>query len=296
MAAASRRRRLPILLASLVVLASALLEVVLAVDPTESFPGLQPGETLVPLRAFFLQKPYLVGGKGLPVYGDGFAFWVVSEKGQGPVFGAQDNFSGLGIFFDTYANDESRRSFFPYVMAMVGDGKTSYDKDKDGKANEIAGCSSDFRNRQNPTRARVRYSRDAQELTLDLSVNADGAWEQCFKVDNVVLPMVGYVGFSAHTGEVTDHHDILSMSAYGVVNTDSYRTAARALPPIARGTGNTAPLARNINKRRPPPSPSGSGRGGGWWKVLLALLVVGGAVAGIVLYFSMARGKSAKRF
>lgn len=26
-------------------------------------------------------------------------------------------------------------------MAMNGDGKTAYDKDNDGKANEIAGCS-----------------------------------------------------------------------------------------------------------------------------------------------------------
>ncbi|KAJ3372771.1 hypothetical protein HDU91_002131 [Kappamyces sp. JEL0680] len=49
--------------------------------------------------------------------GDGFAFWVtpqkeVSGKGErpilGPVFGNQDFFNGLGIFFDTYANSRVR--------------------------------------------------------------------------------------------------------------------------------------------------------------------------------------------
>jgi hypothetical protein len=30
---------------------------------------------------------------------------------------------------------------FPYIMAMQGDGHTAYDKDNDGKANEVAGCS-----------------------------------------------------------------------------------------------------------------------------------------------------------
>ncbi|KXS18686.1 lectin [Gonapodya prolifera JEL478] len=310
--------------------------------------GLNPGQTLIPLRAFFLQKPYLdtqfasqwwefggstvieinkhvrltqdlqsqagwifsrvpftstnwqlefefhVSGKGLPVFGDGFAFWFVAEKGAGPVFGARDNFNGLGIFFDTYANDESRRSYFPYVMAMVGDGKTSYDKDMDGKANEVGGCTSDFRGKGHPTRARVRYSRDDQELTVDLAVNPNGEFEQCFKANEVLLPMVGYIGFSAHTGEVSDNHDIVALASHGVVNTG--KPLSRD-PPIVRptGGGTTAPLARNNKLKTAPPSGAKSS-GGGWWRVIVALLVIGGAIAGIVSYFRLARGKSAKRF
>ena len=39
------------------------------------------------------------------VFGDGFAFWYVKDRGQpGPVFGSQDYFHGLAIFFDTYSN------------------------------------------------------------------------------------------------------------------------------------------------------------------------------------------------
>lgn len=66
---------------------------------------------------------------------------MTKQRGtQGPVFGSADNFEGLGIFFDTYKNNRPG-TVFPYVMAMVGDGKTSYDKETDGKDQELAGCS-----------------------------------------------------------------------------------------------------------------------------------------------------------
>lgn len=44
------------------------------------------------------------------------------------------------MFFDTYKNNRPGM-VFPYVMAMLGDGKTPYDQANDGKANELAGCS-----------------------------------------------------------------------------------------------------------------------------------------------------------
>lgn len=56
------------------------------------------------------------------------------------MFGAADKFDGLGLFFDTYKNNRPG-TVFPYVMAMRGDGNTAYDKQNDGKANELAGCS-----------------------------------------------------------------------------------------------------------------------------------------------------------
>ena len=69
------------------------------------------------------------------------AFWVTKQRAlQGPVFGSTDKFEGLGIFFDTYKNNRPG-VVFPYIMAMVGDGQTSYDKETDGKDQELAGCS-----------------------------------------------------------------------------------------------------------------------------------------------------------
>lgn len=72
------------------------------------------------------------------------AMWLTKQRAQpGPVFGSTDNFEGLGIIFDTYKNNRPG-VVFPYVMAVSGDGNTAYDKDNDGKANELAGCSVRF--------------------------------------------------------------------------------------------------------------------------------------------------------
>jgi lectin, mannose-binding 2 len=84
---------------------------------------------------------FKIHGKGAGVYGDGMAMWLTKQRAQtGTVFGCIDNFEGLGIFIDTYKNSRPGVSF-PYVMAMLGDGQTSYDNDHDGQANEIGGCS-----------------------------------------------------------------------------------------------------------------------------------------------------------
>lgn len=67
--------------------------------------------------------------------------WLTKQRAiPGPVFGSTDRFEGLGIFFDTYKNNRPG-TVFPYVMAMMGDGQTTYDKAHDGKDNELAGCS-----------------------------------------------------------------------------------------------------------------------------------------------------------
>ena len=72
------------------------------------------------------------------------ALWVTKERAkQGPVFGSMDQFEGLGLFIDTYKNNRPG-AIFPYVMAMLGNGSATYDKEHDGQANELAGCSVRF--------------------------------------------------------------------------------------------------------------------------------------------------------
>src|SRR5438046_3141437 len=69
------------------------------------------------------------------------ALWITKQRAQtGTVFGFIDKFEGLGVFIDTYKNSGTGTAF-PYVMAMLGDGQTSYDNHNDGKANDIGGCS-----------------------------------------------------------------------------------------------------------------------------------------------------------
>jgi mannose-binding lectin 2 len=95
----------------------------------------------VPLTAtnWEIEVEFKIEGTGA-LYGDGMAIWLTKQRAQqGPVFGFTDKFEGLAIFFDTYKNDRPG-VVFPYVMAMMGDGNTAYDKAHDGKANELAGC------------------------------------------------------------------------------------------------------------------------------------------------------------
>lgn len=87
-----------------------------------------------------IEVEFKIHGHGT-LYGDGMAMWLTKQRATpGPVFGSVDNFEGLGIFFDTYKNNRPGIQF-PYVQAMLGDGKTSYDQANDGKATELAGCS-----------------------------------------------------------------------------------------------------------------------------------------------------------
>jgi len=68
---------------------------------------------------------FRVTGRGR-IGADGVAFWFTSTKGfEGPVFGSSDKWNGLGIFFDSFDNDNKHNN--PYVLAMLNDGTKAYD-------------------------------------------------------------------------------------------------------------------------------------------------------------------------
>ncbi|KAJ1562733.1 nucleolar DEAD-box protein required for synthesis of 60S ribosomal subunit, partial [Nowakowskiella sp. JEL0078] len=138
------------------------------------------------------------------LHGDGFAFWYTEDKEiEGPVFGSKDRFKGLGIFFDTYANSRPKH-LFPYISIMVGDGNAMYDHHADGMPNEIGGCPADFRSKDWPTKAKVKYVRDGY-LQVQVNINNDDEWEDCAIIPFVKLPVIGYLGFTAATGDPDTH-------------------------------------------------------------------------------------------
>jgi mannose-binding lectin 2 len=163
-----------------------------------------------------IELEFEIHGNG-NLHGDGFALWLTKQRAtQGPVFGSTDRFEGLGIFVDTYKNNRPGVSF-PYVMAMMGDGSTTYDQAHDGKANELAGCSArGLRNAPVPTKLRLTYFQD-KSLTLDLQYKTEDTWTNCFTLNaedtNIAIPSVAYLGLSAETGELSDNHDIVSLKA-----------------------------------------------------------------------------------
>ena len=131
---------------------------------------------------------------------------------------------------------------------MLGDGRTKYDNDNDGNNNKLGGCESDFRRTDGATtKGRLTYSRETSSLNVsrhlwnslmcesrmflqDFYLNSFlpiiaprqsqlkiqtkfwDQWDDCFTLQDIKLPEMPYLGFSAHTGEVHDNHDIISVT------------------------------------------------------------------------------------
>ncbi|KAG1824354.1 concanavalin A-like lectin/glucanase domain-containing protein [Suillus subaureus] len=132
-----------------------------------------------------------------------------TEPEPGPVFGSKDNFEGLGILMDTYAN--SRHPYgFPRVMAMLGDGQTPYDQAHDGEANSLGSCSANFRRTNVITKLKITYLKDTYLDVRD-------SWSDCFRINGISLPSAPYIGISAMTGEVFDSHDVISVTTWSAV-------------------------------------------------------------------------------
>ncbi|KAK4043168.1 concanavalin A-like lectin/glucanase domain-containing protein [Parachaetomium inaequale] len=221
----------------------------------------------VPLTAtnWEIEVEFKIHGKN-QLYGDGFAMWITKERGKvGPVFGSADRFEGLGIFFDTYKNNRPG-VVFPYVMAMVGDGQKSYDKDTDGKDTEFAGCSArGIRHASVPTKFRLTYFQD-KYLKLELQYKSESEWTLCFETNEPpAIPQVAYLGFSAETGELSDNHDIISIEAKNLYQAQP--TGGKPTPGSSRGKKSAS-----------------SKEGGSWtWffmKTIFVFLVVGGGYVG----------------
>ncbi|XP_065166680.1 protein ERGIC-53 [Atheta coriaria] len=152
---------------------------------------------------------FRITGRGR-IGADGLAFWYTQNKGayDGNVFGSSDRWNGLGIFFDSFDNDNKHNN--PYIMAVVNDGTRDFEHQNDGQNQMLAGCLRDFRNKPFPTRARIEYYNNVLTLLFHNGMtNNDQDYEMCFRAENVFLPKGGYFGVSAATGGLADDHDVL---------------------------------------------------------------------------------------
>ncbi|KAI5465599.1 concanavalin A-like lectin/glucanase domain-containing protein [Mariannaea sp. PMI_226] len=227
----------------------------------------------VPLTAtnWQMEVEFKISGKN-QLYGDGFAMWITRQRAQsGTVFGGPDNFEGLGVFIDTYKNNRPG-VVFPYISAMVGDGKTSYDKAHDGKSTELAGCSArGIRHANVPTKLRLTYFQDKQ-LKLELQYKNEDEWQLCFETEEPpTIPNIAYVGFTAETGELSDNHDIISVTAKNLY----IQNGARSGPTDSKTRSSKKNKKNTIKKQS---------SGGSWtWfftKIILFFIVLGGGYVG----------------
>ncbi|XP_012540603.1 protein ERGIC-53 [Monomorium pharaonis] len=152
---------------------------------------------------------FRISGRGR-IGADGLAFWYTTNKGyyNGSVFGSSDRWTGLGMFFDSFDNDNKHNN--PYIMAILNDGTKDFDHINDGSTQQLAGCLRDFRNKPFATRARIEYYMNTLTLLFHNGMtNNEQDYDICFRVDDVMLPKHGYFGISAATGGLADDHDIL---------------------------------------------------------------------------------------
>ncbi|XP_006789001.1 lectin, mannose-binding 2-like a isoform X1 [Neolamprologus brichardi] len=178
------------------------------------------------LKDWEVQVHFKIHGQGKKnLNGDGLAIWYTKERMQkGPVFGNKDNFTGLGVFVDTYPNEEKHieaqkkrytprtQRIFPFVLAMVGNGTISYDHERDGRPTELGGCNAMVRNLKHDTFLFIRYVR--RRLTVMIDIDGQHEWRDCLDLPGVRLPQGYYFGASAITGDLSDNHDIISMKLY----------------------------------------------------------------------------------
>ncbi|XP_008560355.1 protein ERGIC-53 [Microplitis demolitor] len=170
-----------------------------------------------------------INGRGR-IGADGLAFWYTTQTGNydGPVFGSSDMWNGLGVFFDSFDNDNKHNN--PYIMAIVNDGTKVFDHANDGTTQMAAGCLRDFRNKLFPTQARIEYYKNTLTLMFHNGMTSSpDEFELCFRVENIFLPKNGYFGVSAATGGLADDHDVMhflttSLSPPGQIQLDQSRT------------------------------------------------------------------------
>ncbi|CBQ69281.1 related to vesicular integral-membrane protein VIP36 [Sporisorium reilianum SRZ2] len=172
----------------------------------------------LPLTAdnFEIVFEFKIDGHASHVAGDGMAVWLTQDRAKpGPVFGSINYFTGVGLFFDTYPN--ARHPYaFPRISLMSGNGVEAYENDKDGARQEVAGCSIDYRNAKIATKGKLIHVKDVY-TELQIHHSEWDHWESCFKLDNLTLPLNPYLGFSALTGDVSDNHDIVSVTTSNIV-------------------------------------------------------------------------------
>ncbi|XP_068430188.1 protein ERGIC-53 [Clinocottus analis] len=156
---------------------------------------------------------FRVSGRGR-MGADGLAVWFTTDQGlDGPVYGAADQWNGVGIFFDSFDNDGKKNN--PSIVVVGNNGKLVYDHQNDGTTQALGTCLRDFRNKPYPIRAKITYYRKTLTVMINNGFTPDrDDYEFCTKVDNMVLPADGFFGISAATGGLADDHDVLSFLTF----------------------------------------------------------------------------------
>uniref|UniRef100_A0A183BXI2 L-type lectin-like domain-containing protein n=1 Tax=Globodera pallida TaxID=36090 RepID=A0A183BXI2_GLOPA len=163
---------------------------------------------------FELQFAFKVTGQGR-VGGDGLAIWYTAQQGNlGPVFGANDFWTGMAIMLDSFDNDGARNN--PAISLMINDGTRAFDHPTDGSHQVLSTCQRDFRNKQYPVHMKVEYYRNVLTVFVSDGMSPTPRFDICIRAEHIFLPKAGFFGVSAATGGLADDHDVLDFSVFSL--------------------------------------------------------------------------------
>ncbi|CAJ0562863.1 unnamed protein product, partial [Mesorhabditis spiculigera] len=169
-----------------------------------------------------------VSGQGR-IGADGLGLWYTAGQGTlGPVFGANDFWTGMGLFFDSFDNDGQKNN--PMISLMINDGTRNYDHHTDGSQQILASCQRDFRNKPFPVRVRIEYFKNVLTVHVDDGMSQVPRYELCLRAENIFLPRNGFFGVSAATGGLADDHDITDFSVFSLFQETQKPAAEQQLP------------------------------------------------------------------
>ncbi|KAG8862300.1 hypothetical protein FRB96_001879 [Tulasnella sp. 330] len=231
---------------------------------------------------FQIDIEFRISGKSHHLNGDGMAIWLTKGRATyGSVFGSADQFEGLGLFFDTYANGRHAYTF-PRIMAMMGDGVQKYDHDTDGETNSVGACSAAIRRTDIETKVRIIYKK-GDSLSVLLQYRGWDEWTPCFEIKNAVLPDAPYLGVTAITGELHDAHDVVTITANSIQMQQDGR-----------------PVHDNSRGSKKDHGEKSSSSGGSWLGFLIKVSLFGGVCAAAFqaykIYYVQGGRWSNKRF
>ncbi|CAJ0960082.1 unnamed protein product, partial [Mesorhabditis belari] len=166
-------------------------------------------------RDWEAQASIRIYGSSGKLHAEGIALWYLADPAlPGPVFGVNENFKGIGIFFDTYKNDVNNHDAYPRISVVLNDGTKTLDWDKDGENLRLGDChiaggaqSPDSDARSNKVfRILIRYY--MENLEIYYAQYEDFKWTQCTTISDVRLPTNYIFGMSASTGDLTNNHEL----------------------------------------------------------------------------------------
>uniref|UniRef100_A0A2K6LRV0 Lectin, mannose binding 1 like n=1 Tax=Rhinopithecus bieti TaxID=61621 RepID=A0A2K6LRV0_RHIBE len=128
----------------------------------------------------------------------GMVVWYTQGRGHvGSVLGGLASWDGIGIFFDSSAEDTQNS---PAIRVLASDGHIPSEQPGYGASQVLGSCHRDFRNRPHPFRARITYWGQRLRVSLNSGLTPSDPDEFCVNVGPLLLVPGGFFGVSAATG------------------------------------------------------------------------------------------------